>query len=281
MVAIKTEVKNIGSITAAGKAAAYEIDRMIALHEAGRADEIVQETRGWDENKQSTFSQRKKENSNDYRYFPDPDIPKYYLHDMFDLEKMKAELPELPDAKRARYATDYGIKAEDIEVYLNDRLIGYWFEDIAEILKDPAKIKLASNYITSDFVGLRKNNEKTIIILPERIAELITMVSDGELSSRAAKDILAILCVPDKETDMMDTRSAREIAEAYSLIQKNDPEALKIAAQKILDENPEKVAEYKSGKEQLLMFFVGQIMKETKGSGNPAMIQEVLKELLQ
>ncbi len=277
----KTEVKNIGSVTAAGKAAAYEIERMITLHEAGRVDEIVQETRGWDENKQATFSQRKKENSNDYRYFPDPDLSKMYIHKMFDLEKVKSELPELPWQKRERYAINFGIKEEDIEVYLNDRPIGYWFEEIAEILQDQEKIKLASNYIISDFLGLRKNNEKTIIILPDRIAELITMIVDKEISSRVAKDILAKICIPREEDDMMDLRSPREIAEAEGLIQKNDPDLLKSVAQKIIDANPEKVAEYKSGKDALLMFFVGQMMKETKGSGNPQMIQEILKEMMQ
>lgn len=280
VLATKVEVKNIGSISAAGKATEYEIDRMIDLYEAGRGDEIVQETRGWDENKQVTFSQRKKENSNDYRYFPDPDIPKFYLHELFDLEKIKSELPELPWEKRKRYTEEYGIKEEDVEIYLNEKAIGYWFEEIAELLKDPAKIKLASNYITSDFMGMRKNNEKTIIILPERIAELINMVSSGELSSRAAKDILAMICIPRAEDDMMDTRSPREIAETEGLIQKNDPEAFKAMAQKLIDANQSVADEYRAGKESSLMFFVGQMMKETKGSGNPQMIQEVLKELL-
>lgn len=269
--ATKTEVKNIGSITAAGKAAAYEIDRMIALHEAGRADEIVQETRGWDENKQSTFSQRKKENSNDYRYFPDPDIPKYYLHEMFNLDELKANLSELPNQKRVRLS-EFGIKSEDIETYVNDIKLGAFFEEIATILNNVNAIKTASNYITSDMLGLLAKDDTLSYPSAASFAKLIQMNVDGKLNSRATKDILAMIVKSDEDPEA--------IANREGLIQKNDPEALKTAAQKILDENPEKVAEYKSGKEQLLMFFVGQIMKETKGSGNPAMIQEVLKELL-
>lgn len=269
--ATKVEVKNIGSITAAGKSIDHEIDRMIALHEAGRADEIVQETRGWDENKQATFSQRKKENSNDYRYFPDPDIPKYYLHDMFNLDEMNANLPELPNQKRARFA-EFGIKADDVESYVTDMKLGKFFEEVAGILNNADAIKTASNYITSDMLGLLAKDDTLSYPTVQSFSKLIQMNTNGELSSRATKDILAMIVKSDEDPET--------IANREGLIQKNDPEALKTAAQKVLDENPDKVAEFKSGKEQLLMFFVGQIMKETKGSGNPAMIQEVLKELL-
>jgi aspartyl-tRNA(Asn)/glutamyl-tRNA(Gln) amidotransferase subunit B len=268
---------------------------MIGLYEAGRAEEIVQETRGWDENKQGTFSQRKKENSNDYRYFPDPDIPKYYLHDLFDLNKMKSELAELPSEKRIRFA-EFGIKSEDIESYVTDMKLGKFFEDVAVILNNTDSIKTASNYITSDLLGILKStvvipdlirnpefkdnildtgSEAGMTMLypsPQTFAKLIKMNVDGKLNSRGTKDILAMIVKSGGDPE--------EIANREGLIQKNDPEAFKVMAQKIIDANPTVVAEYKSGKEQLLMFFVGQIMKETKGSGNPAMIQEILKELL-
>lgn len=269
----KTEVKNIGSVTAAGKAAAYEIERMITLYEAGRVDEIVQETRGWDENKQATFSQRKKENSNDYRYFPDPDLAKMYIHEMFDLEKVKSELPELPWQKRERYAADFEIKIDDIETYVSDMTLGNFFESVAGILKDKKSIQLASNYITSDMLGLLAKDETLQFPSVENFATLIQMNVAGDLNSRGTKDILAMIVAKDE--------NPKDIAEREGLIQKNDPELLKSVAQKVIDANPEKVAEYKSGKEALLMFFVGQIMKETKGSGNPQMIQEILKEMMQ
>ncbi len=268
----KVEVKNLNSFSVVGKAAAYEIDRMIAMYEAGRADELVQETRGWDENKQVTFSQRKKENSHDYRYFPDPDISKFYLHDMFDLETMKSKLPELPWQKRERFA-GFGIKAEDIESYVTDIDLGNFFERVAGILNNTESIKTASNYITSDMLGLFAKDATLTMPSAEHFAKLIQMNTESKLNSRATKDILAMIVKNDEDPEI--------IANREGLIQKNDPEALKLIAQKIIDANPNVVAEYKGGKESSLMFFVGQIMKETKGSGNPAMIQEILKELLQ
>jgi aspartyl-tRNA(Asn)/glutamyl-tRNA(Gln) amidotransferase subunit B len=267
----KVEVKNLNSFSVVGKAAAYEIDRMISMYEAGRADELVQETRGWDENKQATFSQRKKENSNDYRYFPDPDLPKMYLHDMFDLEKIKSELPELPWQKRIRYADEFGIKTEDIESYVSDKKLGTFFEEVANILNNKDAIKMASNYITSDLLGHIKIGGK--FPETEHFVELINMLTSSEINSRVAKDLLAAISTTI-------SYSPRKMAEEKGLLQKNDPDALKAIAQTIIDANPNVVAEYKGGKESSLMFFVGQIMKETKGSGNPAMIQEVLKELL-
>ncbi len=151
----KVEVKNLNSFKTVEKAIAYELARMEALYEAGREDEIVQETRGWDENKQSTFSQRSKENANDYRYFPDPDIPKFYLSKMFDMETMKKELPELPVAKRARYAKDFGLKEEHIEIYLQDKILSDYFEKVVNG-KDLVFAQTASNYIISDLLSLTK-----------------------------------------------------------------------------------------------------------------------------
>ena len=268
----KVEVKNLNSFSVVGRAAAYEIDRMIALYEAGRQDEIVQETRGWDENKSATFSQRRKENSNDYRYFPDPDLPKMQLHEMFDLKALKSNLPELPSQKRMRYANDYGIKPEDIESYVTDMKLGEFFETVANILGDKESIKVASNYITSDMLGLLAKDSNLQFPSPEHFAKLISMNVGGELNSRGTKDILAMLLVNDTDPE--------QLANEHGLIQKNDPDALRIIAQKHIDENPSVVAEYKSGKEQLLMFFVGKIMKETGGSANPALTQEILRELL-
>src|ERR1035437_3096271 len=135
------EIKNLNSFRSVEKAIKYEVERMIELFEAGREAEIVKETRGWDEGKQKTISQRRKESSHDYRYFPDPDLPKMKLHEAFDLDKMKKDLPELPAEKRARYKKDFGIKDEDIEVYVNDPVLASWFEEIAKILKVSEKVK--------------------------------------------------------------------------------------------------------------------------------------------
>ena len=269
----KVEVKNINSFRAVERAAEYETKRMIDLLESGRGSEIVQETRGWDETKQITFSQRSKENSNDYRYFPDPDIPKFMLSEIFDNAELRKSLPELPEAKRIRYAESFGIKDEDIEVYINDIELGKWFEETAKILGSVDKIKVASNYITSDFIGIRKNSVDVKVPQAKHFAELINLITDGEISSRAAKDILAIMVA-------YEPTSPRAYAEQHNLLQKNDEGALKEIAQKIIDANPKAVADYKGGKETAIMGLVGAMMKETKGSANPQLARQLLIDLL-
>ncbi len=269
----KVEVKNINSFSAAGKSIDFEIQRMIGLYEAGRADAIVQETRGWDDTKQSTFSQRKKENSNDYRYFPDPDIPKFQLHELFDLDALRQGLPELPWQKRERYAQNYGIKAEDIESYVTDAELGNYFEEFANIVggnKDV--IQTGSNYITSDILGIlvQEANSKMPDVI--EFSKLIGMYKTDKLNSRGVKDILKIL--------MTEGGDPEKIATEQGLLQNNSIEGLQEIAKKVVGDNPNVVAEYKAGKEASLMFFVGQIMKETKGSANPAIVQGILKELL-
>ncbi|MCE9585235.1 Asp-tRNA(Asn)/Glu-tRNA(Gln) amidotransferase subunit GatB [Candidatus Nomurabacteria bacterium] len=266
------EVKNLNSFKSVEKAIKYEVDRMIELFEEGKEGEIVKETRGWDENKQKTISQRKKESSQDYRYFPDPDLPKMKLHESFDLEKIKKELPETPIQKRARYKNDYGIKDEDIEVYINDLELGKWFECVAKILSDKEKIKTASNYITSDYLGIKKSNPNAKLPSENNFAELINLVFENKISSRAAKDILAMIVLNDE--------SPLKIATEKDLLQKNDEGELKIIVQKVIDENPEVVAIYKGGKENAIMSLVGKIIKESKGSANPQVVIKLLKEML-
>ena len=271
----KVEVKNLNSFKSVERAIKFELDRMIELHEESKGSEIVQETRGWDDAKQKTFSQRKKESSQDYRYFPEPDLPKLKLQDKktgFDLDKIKKELPELPQAKRARYKKDFGIKDEDIEVYINDPAIGAWFEDVAKILIDKEKVKTASNFTTSDYLGLKKTKSEVKLPSVNNFSELINMFSEGNISSRVAKDILAMIVIKDE--------SPLKIAKEKNLLQSNDKGALKETAQKIIDNNPKVVADYKGGKEVALMSLVGQIMKETKGSANPAVTKQILIDLL-
>jgi aspartyl-tRNA(Asn)/glutamyl-tRNA(Gln) amidotransferase subunit B len=270
----KVEVKNINSFRAMERAAEYETKRMTALLDEGRGSEIVQETRGWDENKQSTFSQRKKENANDYRYFPDPDLPKLFLNKVFNIEKMRSELPELPEAKRNRYRNDYGIKDEDIESYIVDIKLGEYFEKVSSILLPKKElISLASNFISNDLIGSGDLVEE--FIQPELLAETVEMVSKNELSSRAAKDLIIGVGKTFEKG-----KTIREHAVENNLIQSNDEGALKEIVQKIIDANPIVVATYKGGKENAIMSLVGQVMKESKGSSNPALVQKILKELL-
>jgi aspartyl-tRNA(Asn)/glutamyl-tRNA(Gln) amidotransferase subunit B len=268
----KVEVKNLNSFRSVERAIKYEVDRMTELMEAVKGNEIVQETRGWDESKQKTFSQRKKEGSADYRYFPDPDLPKMQLHEAFNLEEMKKNLPELPEAKRVRYKNDFGIKDEDIESYINDRDLGSWFEKMAKILKDITAIEIASNYITSDYVGLKKNSAEVQLPRAENFAELISLILGNQISSRTAKDILAMIVVNDE--------SPLKIATEKNLLQKNDESAIKALVEKAISENPKVVTVYKSGKENAIMSLVGKIIKESNGSANPQMVIKLLKELL-
>jgi aspartyl-tRNA(Asn)/glutamyl-tRNA(Gln) amidotransferase subunit B len=268
----KVEVKNLNSFRSVERAILYELKRMVELLEERRGGEIVQETRGWDEGKQKTFSQRKKESSEDYRYFPEPDLPKLKLHEAFDLAKMKKELPELPEAKRARYKKDFGIKDEDVEAYVNDPSLAKWFEAVAKILKSAEKIKTASNYTTSDFLGIKKSNQAAKLPAAESFAELVNLVAENKISSRAAKDILAMIAQKDE--------SPLKIATEKNLLQSNDENALKILVEKTIKENPEVVATYKSGKENAIMSLVGKIIKESNGSANPQIVIKLLKEML-
>jgi aspartyl-tRNA(Asn)/glutamyl-tRNA(Gln) amidotransferase subunit B len=245
---------------------------MIQLIEAGRGNEIVQETRGWDEPGQRTLSQRKKESAQDYRYFPDPDLPKLYLHELFDLEAEKKGLPELPWEKRKRYADDYGIPSEAIEMFVQDKNLAEYFEKIADTLGDKKLITTASNYITSDFVGLQKENPEAKLPESDSFITLVQMIGAGDLNSRGAKDLLAILAISGGDP--------KQIAEEKGLIQKNDPEALKKIVQQVIDENPDAVKQYKDGNENIIKFLMGNVMKLSKGSANPGVAEQVLIELL-
>ncbi len=268
----KVEVKNLNSFKSVEKAISFELERMMELMESGKAGEIVQETRGFDEAKQKTFSQRKKESSHDYRYFPEPDLPKMKLHQAFDLEKMKRELPELPEAKRLRYKNDFGIKDEDIESYINDRELGKWFEEVAKELRDKEKMKTASNYIVSDYAGLKKSNLAVRPPSARNFAELINLVSEGKISSRVAKDILNLITVKDE--------SPLKIAVERHLLQESNESALQGIILKIIEANPKAMADYRGGKENAIMSLVGQAIKETKGSANPQIAMQLFKDSL-
>jgi aspartyl-tRNA(Asn)/glutamyl-tRNA(Gln) amidotransferase subunit B len=266
----KVEVKNLNSFKSVERAIEFEIKRMTELLDAGKGDEIIQETRGWDENKQKTFSQRIKETSDDYRYFPEPDLPKMKLHEVFDLDSIKSELPELPWEKKDRLVKEVGIKEEAAEIFVADETLGKFFDEVIKDNSDSEFIKLASNYITSDVVA----NLKTDTNMPEAdsFVSLVSMIKDGDVSSRGAKDILLIL--------MTDGGDPKQIAEDKGLLQESDEGALEEIVKAILDNNEKAVEEYKAGKEASLQFLIGQGMKETKGSANPQVLKEIFTRLL-
>ncbi|MEK7113271.1 MAG: Asp-tRNA(Asn)/Glu-tRNA(Gln) amidotransferase subunit GatB, partial [Patescibacteria group bacterium] len=263
----KVEVKNLNSFKSVEKAIKYELDRMRELLEEGKGTEIVQETRGWDESKQKTFSQRKKEGSADYRYFPEPDLPKMKLHEAFDLEKMKGELPELPFQRRERFF-NYGIKKEDIEVLIADDKLCLEFEatlscfdelfDKKENSYNPKYAIAIANFVLSDLQAILKKEPNHSLPLATDFAILVRMFVDGKISSRVAKDLIPRL--------VYDRIDIKEVLEKENLIQNSDESSIKILVEKAITENPDVVAVYKSGKENAIMSLVGKIIKESNGS---------------
>ena len=275
----KVEIKNLNSFRVAEKSIEYEIKRQVELIESG--GKVVQETRGYDDATGKTFSQRIKENANDYRYFPDPDLPKLYISQIpeFNLENLKASLPILPWEKRTKY-TELGLKPEDVEMFVADSFYGNYFEQILDVVKNPALIKLSVNYVTSDIAGLMKKESDITADLNDYVnikffTGIIDMISKEELSSRGAKDMIGLVWKKSYED-----KTARDIADVAGLIQKNDPEFLNSIVKQVVENNPTQVDDYKAGKESLLMYLVGQVMKEGKGAINPAAAQMALKEFL-
>lgn len=267
----KVEVKNINSFRSAEKAIEYEFKRQVDLLERG--DFVLQETRGFDENKNITFSQRTKEESHDYRYFPDPDITKFFVSKIFDIEN-DLKIPEIPSEKRQRLKS-FGIKDEDIEFYINDSFLSSLFERTVGIIGfDKESVVILSNYITSDLSGLIKNNNTgTILNISEfHMSKIISLIKEGKLSSRGAKDLLKIVFENGGDVE--------DVAIKNNLIQNSDPSVLKKIIDKVINENQDTVLEYKNGKESVIQFLIGKAMKEAKGSGNPQVIKNLLVDSL-
>lgn len=276
----KVEVKNLNSFKSAEKAIAYEIERHTQLLEAG--EKIMQETRGWDDNKGKTFSQRKKEDSHDYRYFPDPDLPKLKISEIpeFSYENLKKTMPELPWEKRDRLAL-LGLKPQEIYIYVSIPEVGRFFESVVALMGGKKEsVLLASNYISTDILGLIKKahgegKEHLIAELPitaQDFVNLIGMIEKKMLSSRGAKDVLFVMCEKGGNPE--------SIAHEKQLIQKSDEGALKKIVEEVIAENPSVVADYKSGKVALLQFLIGQGMKKSKGSANPELLKTLFTSLL-
>ncbi|MBA3789543.1 Asp-tRNA(Asn)/Glu-tRNA(Gln) amidotransferase subunit GatB [Patescibacteria group bacterium] len=268
------EVKNINSFRSVERAITYEAERQIALIESGGS--VSQETRGWNEDKQETFSQRVKEGSADYRYFPEPDLPKMMLSadPEFSRNTIVAALPELPWNRHARYVA-LGLKVDDATFIASTLERSTFFDAVLlHMQEDASHVPLAANYVVSDLGGYYANNPGVEYknISAESFVELIRMVSSNELSSRGAKDVLAVMAekggVP------------KDIATEKDLLQVSDPEALKASVREVLEANPAVVEEYRAGKESVLQFLVGQGMKATRGAGNPEILRELLTEEL-
>ena len=261
----KVEVKNINSFKAVEAAIEYEIKRHTKALDAGET--LTQETRGWDENTGTTFSQRSKETAKDYRYFPDPDIPKIKTTEITDYRDtvLAEKIPILPNEKRLEYQT-YELPEQMIETIISDNKLDAFFREVIAILpSDQTKaVTLAANYISVDL----NNGELLTEIKAAMFAELMCLVQTGEIGSRGAKDLLPMLAGF--------TGSVLELATTKGVIQNSDPEALHKLILTILADNPEQVAEYKGGKETVLKYLVGQGMKLSKGAANPSVLEKLL-----
>lgn len=263
----KVEVKNLNSFKSVEGAIDFEIARQIKLIEEG--GEIVQETRGWDEVNLRTFTQRVKETAKDYRYFPDPDLTKMNIN-----ESLLPEITvKLPKEKRVLYI-NLGLPSDSIEIIISDKEVDIFFSKLVQAGLDEVHLKLAANYITSDVISLLSANKGISLsqLRPEHFEELISMLVSNEINSRIAKDLLKEL--------FGSADGPKVLAERGGLLQVSDEATLKKVVESILAENPAVVAEYKSGKETAIQFFVGQGMKLTKGSANPAELLKIFQESL-
>jgi aspartyl-tRNA(Asn)/glutamyl-tRNA(Gln) amidotransferase subunit B len=265
---IRTETKNVNSIRFMMQAIEYEAQRQVDLIESGGA--VVQETRLFDANKMETRSMRSKEDAHDYRYFPDPDLLPVELDDAF-LEECRASLPELPDAKRARYES-LGLTAYNAAVLTAEAETAFWFEDL---LAEGVDAKQGSNWLMSELFGALNKTGKTLDespVNPKQAAELLGLVADGTISGSISKQVFEI---------MLETgQGASAIVEEKGLKQTSDTGTIEAEIAKIMAANEDKVAEYRSGKDKLFGFFVGQTMKAMQGKANPQIINDLLKKAL-
>jgi len=259
------EIKNINSFRAVERAIEHEIERQIQLLESG--EQVVKATRGWNEDKQETFHQRFKEGSADYRYFPEPDLPKLLLSEIpeFSSEAIRTTLPELPWERTARYEKEFSLKPADSTFIVSDVTRTSFMDNVLSLVTGAKEISLAVNYFVSDLAGEPKK------VTPEAYAALMRMAATDLLSSRGTKEVLAILAKEGGDP--------KQIAENHGFGQVSDKETLRAAIEKVLKDNADVVAQLKGGKEASLQFLVGQGMKETMGAGNPGMIKELILEL--
>lgn len=268
----KVEVKNLNSFKSVEKAIAFELVRQEELLERG--ERIVQETRGWDDVKNITFSQRIKEDSQQYRYFPDPDIPKFHLSRIpeFSHDALKASLPELPWERRARYLS-LGLKPDDAETLLMDDVYALFFDtQLSSVLTDSTDIQFGINYLLTDIRGASAGVQELARLQGTVFIEVIKLLRSGDISSRGGKDLIAIL--------LKEGGSPKELAKKHGLLQMKDTEAISKIADEVMAENPQVVADLKAGKLGAVKFLLGAGMKKSKGSVNPTELEKIILEKL-
>ena len=275
----KVEVKNLNSFYAVERAIEFEVKRQTAVLNAG--EKIVQETRGWNEKTKETFFQRIKEEAHDYRYFPEPDIPPFSFTPEF-ISHIKKDIPELPQERKVRFRKEYDLQDKDIEVFVNNKDLGEYFEQVVSELgpniphdKLAKLTQLTTNYLISDLRGLLQGmsvEDENFKITAENFAELINMIGDSKISTPAAKSLLK---------KMFETGGdPSQLVEAEGLAQQFDEAELEKIAKEIIEQNPKAVEDYKKGKPNALQFLVGQMMGRTKGAVNPEVARKILEKSL-
>jgi aspartyl-tRNA(Asn)/glutamyl-tRNA(Gln) amidotransferase subunit B len=264
----RCEIKNVNSVKFVQKAIEYEAERQVELLESGGT--ITQETRLYDSTKNETRTMRGKEDAHDYRYFPDPDLPPLAFSEEF-VAQIKASLPELPDDKKKRYMQEMGLSPYDASVLVSDKAVAEYFEQAVT----GHDAKLAANWITAELFGRLNKRELTIEqspISPSQLAGLLTLIENNTISGKIAKTVFDIMCETGKD--------AAVIVQEEGLTQVTDVGAIEQAIAEVLAANPDKLAEYRSGKDKLFGFFVGQVMKTTGGKANPQALNDILKTKL-
>jgi aspartyl-tRNA(Asn)/glutamyl-tRNA(Gln) amidotransferase subunit B len=266
---IRTELKNLNSFKHVEKSLQYEISRQKEVLLDG--GQIIQQTRLWDPHKNKTTSMRGKEEAHDYRYFPDPDLLPLVIDDNW-IQRIKESLPELPNEKKKRFMKQYDLPAYDAELLTSDREMAQFFENCVGLFHHPKQV---SNWVMGALLGLLNSLGKSIDdspVNPENLARLLALVENGLISAKIAKTVL---------DEMGQTgKSAEQIVAQKGLVQITDTDALEDLVSNIISEHPKEVDAYKNGKTKLLGFFVGRVMRETKGKANPKLVNEILKSKL-
>jgi aspartyl-tRNA(Asn)/glutamyl-tRNA(Gln) amidotransferase subunit B len=268
----RCEIKNVNSIKFMQMAIDYEANRQVDLIEEGKS--IDQETRLFDTKKNETRSMRSKEDAHDYRYFPDPDLLPLEVSDEF-IEKLKADIPELPDDKKKRFIDEFKVSPYEATILVSDIETAKYFEEVVTKMGKNKDIKLAVNWITGELFAILNSKNLEISQSPisaKNLSILINLIKNGTISGKIAKTVFELMIDGDKDP--------QKIVEEKGLKQQSDPKALEALIDKIINDNREKAIEYKQGKEKLFGFFVGQAMKVSGGKANPKLINEILKKKL-
>ncbi len=266
---IRAELKNMNSFRHVEKALDYEIKRQVALLEEG--EQVVQETRLWDANEGITVSMRGKEEAHDYRYFPDPDLVPLKVDEGW-IEKIRKDLPELPEAKKDRFMRQYQIPEYDADILTSTRSMADYFEECVRLFSEP---KTVSNWMMGDLLKELKRDDREIDqcpVTPRHLAEMLSMLKKGTISGKIAKDVFV---------EMYRTGGRPEqIVKEKGWVQILDEGEIETAIRKAMEANPKQVEDYRNGKEKLFGFFVGEVMKQTKGKANPKLVNEQLQKRL-